>query len=90
MISKLIPWSCSFEMANLRRNVFKPAIFLALLFTGARPTQAQTLTTLYSFTNGTDGSYPYAGVTMDSSGNLYGAATGGGQYGWGTIFEIVP
>jgi uncharacterized repeat protein (TIGR03803 family) len=51
---------------------------------------AGALTTLYSFTNGTDGSYPYAGVTMDSSGNLYGAATGGGQYGWGTIFEIVP
>jgi len=51
---------------------------------------AGALTTLYSFTNGTDGSYPYAGLALDSSGNLYGAATGGGQYGWGTIFEIVP
>jgi uncharacterized repeat protein (TIGR03803 family) len=48
------------------------------------------LTTLYSFTNGTDGSYPYGGVTLDSSGNIYGAATRGGQYGWGTLFEIAP
>ena len=53
-------------------------------------TPAGTFTTLYSFTNGTDGSYPYAGLTIDSSGNLYGAATSGGQYGWGTLFEITP
>jgi uncharacterized repeat protein (TIGR03803 family) len=51
---------------------------------------AGTLTTLYSFTDGTDGAYPYAGVTLDSSGNIYGAATQGGQYGWGTLFEITP
>ena len=38
-----------------------------------------TLTTLYSFTGGMDGAYPYASVTLDSSGNIYGAATGGGQ-----------
>lgn len=49
-----------------------------------------TLTTLYSFTNGPDGSYPYAGLTLDSAGNLYGAATRGGKYGWGTLFEITP
>jgi len=51
---------------------------------------AGVLTTLYSFTNGTDGSYPYAGVTVDSAGNIYGAATRGGQYNWGTLFEITP
>jgi uncharacterized repeat protein (TIGR03803 family) len=49
-----------------------------------------TLTTLYSFTNGTDGSYPYGGLALDSSGNLYGAAVRGGQFGWGTIYQIVP
>lgn len=51
---------------------------------------AGQLNTLYSFTNGTDGSYPYAGVVMDSAGNLYGTAVSGGQFGWGTLFEIVP
>jgi uncharacterized repeat protein (TIGR03803 family) len=38
---------------------------------------AATLTTLYNFTNGTDGAYPYGGLTLDSSGNLYGTATRG-------------
>jgi uncharacterized repeat protein (TIGR03803 family) len=51
---------------------------------------AGVLTTLYSFTNATDGSYPYAGVTLDSAGSVYGAATRGGQYNWGTMFEITP
>jgi hypothetical protein len=45
------------------------------------------LTSLYSFTNGTDGAYPY-GLAIDASGNLFGAATRGGQYGWGMLFEI--
>jgi len=48
-----------------------------------------TLTTLYSFTNGTDGAYPYGGLAMDAAGDLYGAATHGGQFEWGTLFEIV-
>lgn len=51
---------------------------------------AGVFTSLYNFTNGTDGAYPYGGVTLDSSDNVYGAATGGGQYGWGTLFEITP
>ena len=42
---------------------------------------------LYTFT-GTDGAYPYAGLTMDSSGNLYGTTYGGGACGHGTVFEL--
>jgi hypothetical protein len=30
----------------------------------------------------------YGGLTLDSKGNLYGAATGGGDYGDGTVFEV--
>jgi uncharacterized repeat protein (TIGR03803 family) len=37
-------------------------------------------TVLHSFTGGADGALPYAGVTMDKSGNLYGATQGGVGY----------
>ena len=50
-----------------------------------------TLTTLASFTGngvGTNGSTPYGGVTFDSSGNLFGTASGGGTSGYGTVYEI--
>jgi len=46
-----------------------------------------TLTLLHSFA-GSDGSAPWAGLTPDSSGNLYGTATGGGNGGAGTVFEL--
>jgi uncharacterized repeat protein (TIGR03803 family) len=48
------------------------------------------LTTLYSFTNTTDGEYPIAGLTRDSKGNLYGTASQGGKFGYGTVFEVTP
>jgi uncharacterized repeat protein (TIGR03803 family) len=39
--------------------------------------------------NGWDGMYPYGGVMVDTSGNVYGTTAGGGFYGSGTIFELV-
>ena len=45
---------------------------------------------LYSFTkSGGDGGYPYAGVIIDGSGNLYGTTVQGGANGFGTVFELV-
>jgi len=49
-----------------------------------------TESVLYSFAGGTDGATPYAGVTFDTSGNLYGTTTAGGASSAGTIFELVP
>ncbi len=49
---------------------------------------AYTENLLYTFM-GTDGAYPYAGLTMDSSGNLYGTTLSGGACGNGTVFELV-
>jgi len=43
---------------------------------------------LYSF-SGADGMNPEAGVTLDKSGNLYGTTEDGGQYRYGTVFELV-
>jgi uncharacterized repeat protein (TIGR03803 family) len=43
---------------------------------------------LYSFQGGKDGMSPEAGVTLDSSGNLYGTTVTGGDFGYGTIFEL--
>jgi uncharacterized repeat protein (TIGR03803 family) len=51
-------------------------------------------TVLYTFTGGTDGASPAAGLVMDPSGNLYGDANVGGDLscdppiGCGTVFKI--
>src|SRR5687768_16605185 len=37
-----------------------------------------------------DGQHPWAGLVEHSDGNLYGVTTGGGQYGHGAIFKVVP
>jgi len=46
---------------------------------------------LYSFTGGTDGEWPYGGVTLDRKGNLYGTTLRGGDPndgGFGVVFKI--
>jgi len=48
-----------------------------------------TETELHSFTGGGDGGYP-AGLVLDRAGNLYGTTKGGGAYGYGTVFKLVP
>jgi uncharacterized repeat protein (TIGR03803 family) len=46
------------------------------------------LTTLYSFAGGTDGANPATALVQGSDGNFYGAASGGGSYNNGTLFQI--
>ncbi len=50
-------------------------------------TPGSTLTTLVNF-NSTTGNDPYAGLIMDSAGNLFGTTEGGGASSDGTVFEI--
>jgi uncharacterized repeat protein (TIGR03803 family) len=46
-----------------------------------------TITALASF-KGSDGASPYAGLVMDTSGNLYGTTVFGGASKDGTVFEL--
>jgi len=55
-----------------------------------------TETVLHTFTGGSDGGAPLAGVILDSSGNLYGTTSLGGttgcrkHTGCGTVFKVTP
>lgn len=49
-----------------------------------------TETNIYDFQGSSDGQYPIAGLMMDSSGNIYGATSDGGNGGGGAVFELTP
>jgi len=73
------------------------AALLFLSYVTVAAGQAQTYKILYAFADGADGAYPWAGLTMDRAGNLYGTANNGGRltgscapYGCGTVFRLSP
>src|SRR5271165_1484050 len=89
--------------ASLRPHSATVAILLMLLFfllvlllvlLTPQPAQAQTFKVLHTFTGGVDGAWPYAGLTMDRAGNLYGTTQNGGKVGCGsgsgcgTVFKL--
>src|ERR1039457_4288243 len=45
-------------------------------------------TVMHSFTNGADGGDPYAGVILDSAGNLFGTAASGGTANKGVVYKL--
>jgi uncharacterized repeat protein (TIGR03803 family) len=55
--------------------------------TVSAPVYASAPITLVTF-NGSNGAEPYAGLTVDSNGNLFGTTLKGGASGTGTVFEI--
>jgi hypothetical protein len=44
--------------------------------------------TLYTFAGNGDGIYPYGGVTLNPSGNLFGTTIGGGTAALGIVFQL--
>jgi uncharacterized repeat protein (TIGR03803 family) len=49
-------------------------------------------TKIHDFTGGQDGAGPYAGLTIDHAGNLYGTTSAGGagygEFGYGTVYKV--
>ena len=62
-------------------------LVVALICLMAPASSAQTFTVLHTFTGSSDGAYPYAGLMLDASGNLYGSASEG-ALGYGAIFKV--
>jgi len=54
------------------------------------PNRPVTFTVIHAFTGGSDGGSGSAGRMILRKGKLYGAATTGGNYGSGVVFELTP
>jgi uncharacterized repeat protein (TIGR03803 family) len=48
------------------------------------------LTTLHTFTGGSDGEQPSDGLILSSTGNLYGTTPNGGAQRQGTVYQLTP
>ena len=65
---------------------FAMALTLIVVVTQAAP--AQTFSGIYSFNNpGANGAFPYAGLTMDRIGDLYGTTNAAGS-GYGAVYKV--
>jgi uncharacterized repeat protein (TIGR03803 family) len=53
-------------------------------------TPAGSIVNLYSFTGGSDGQYPVAGLIQGTDGNFYGITYYGGAFGYGNVFRMAP
>jgi uncharacterized repeat protein (TIGR03803 family) len=74
------------QFSSVRRiaNAFASTMALMLLMQAA---QAQTFSVLHYFTGGSDGEFPFAGVTIGPGGVLYGT-TSGSENNDGTVFKL--
>lgn len=72
---------------RLRGMILVSSVFaLAVVLTPLA--NCQTFQMIHQF-SGQDGEHPYAGLTMDRAGRLYGTTNSGGTSGFGTVFRLV-
>lgn len=78
---------------NIMRNPARSHLALILLvgmaLLGMQPAKAQTFSVLYAFHGGQDGAVPFAGLTKDGRGNLYGTTSQGGHLNEGVVFQLL-
>jgi uncharacterized repeat protein (TIGR03803 family) len=55
-----------------------------------KPDGSWKLSVLHAFKGGEDGSTPWTDLIFDPTGNLYGTTKYGGDYGYGTVFQLTP
>ena len=79
-----------FRHALSKLLVAATAILIVTLLCTTDTSAATTEKVLYSFTGGTDGSEPHAGLIFDQSGNVYGTTAYGGLYGAGVAYRLSP
>ena len=71
------------------RLPYVPLLLLSLALAG-RAWGGPSYQLLHSFGSGNDGLTVWGGLVRDGKGNLYGTTSGGGAYGGGTVFQLVP
>ena len=82
----------------IRRTTNLSLLLLVVVLFSTSAGWSQTFQVIYNFGGGDAGpANPYAGVTLDGHGNLFGTTPEGGPYdffcGWagcGTVFELSP
>lgn len=78
-------------------TMFSLSLMIALVLTITIRAQAQTFEVLYKFLQPSDGNAPYAPLTRDAAGNLFGITINGGNssgpcqpHGCGVVFRLSP
>jgi uncharacterized repeat protein (TIGR03803 family) len=77
---------------NCYHIAFALLSLLAAMVFAVPSSNARTFRILHEFSGAADGATPYAGLTIDSAGNLYGTTEFGGNVDCkcGTLFKITP
>src|SRR5580698_6432104 len=79
---------------RVRTSTFAVFMVLAVAASAQRAVdnfpQEPTYSVLHAFGSGSDGGGVWDSVVFDKQGNLYGTTSGGGEYDYGTVFELSP